>query len=333
MTMVSFGDLAQSFLLKSQMARLKADSGRITQELASGRVSDVGAAVSGDFSLLSGLARSHNLAKGYLGAAQEAAFHTGAVQTIVAHVAENTQALVSPLLLASQAGSPDQIDLAVTEARTRLDGVLAGLNTSLAGRTLLAGVTADGAAVRDTDTILSALRGQITGALTAEEAMARISDWFDDPAGFTALAYQGGADLADLAVSATEKVGLGPTANDAAFRSALKGLTAAALMNDPALGLPASAVQDFAQLAARQLIAGQDDLTQLAAQIGMTEGRIEAVQSRHSAEVLSFELAQAELLQGDPYRLATELEAVQTNLETVYAVTARLSRLSLTDFL
>ena len=57
------------------------------------------------------------------------------------------------------------------------------------------------------------------------------------------------------------------------------------------------------------------------------------MQSRNQAELLSLELAQSDLVGADPYRLATELEAVQTNLEMLYSITARLSRLNLTDFI
>ncbi len=45
------------------------------------------------------------------------------------------------------------------------------------------------------------------------------------------------------------------------------------------------------------------------------------------------EIARTELIGADPYDTATEMEAVQGQLETLYTVTARLSRLSLADFL
>ena len=74
-------------------------------------------------------------------------------------------------------------------------------------------------------------------------------------------------------------------------------------------------------------------MTQLAAKVGVSESRIDTAQSRNAADLLTLEMAEAELVTSDPYRTAAELEAVQTNLETVYAITARLSRLTLTDFL
>jgi flagellar hook-associated protein 3 FlgL len=45
------------------------------------------------------------------------------------------------------------------------------------------------------------------------------------------------------------------------------------------------------------------------------------------------EIARADLVAIDPFEAATRMEAAQTQLETLYSVTARLSRLSLVDFL
>ena len=100
-----------------------------------------------------------------------------------------------------------------------------------------------------------------------------------------------------------------------------------------ALPLPLLESKALARLSAEALLTGQEKVTNLAARLGISEGRIEAAQSRNAADLLAHEMAQADLIRSDPERLAMELEAVQTNLETVFAITARLSRLSLTDFL
>ena len=39
------------------------------------------------------------------------------------------------------------------------------------------------------------------------------------------------------------------------------------------------------------------------------------------------------MTEADPYRTATDLQAAQTRLETLYVLTARLSRLNLTEYL
>jgi flagellar hook-associated protein 3 FlgL len=105
------------------------------------------------------------------------------------------------------------------------------------------------------------------------------------------------------------------------------------LINDTALPITLTNMQQFAVMAGERVMTGNDSLIQLAAKIGTSEARIDTALSRNAAEKLTLEIATAELVQSDPFTLATELEAVQTNLETLYAVTARLSRLNLTDFI
>jgi flagellar hook-associated protein 3 FlgL len=190
-----------------------------------------------------------------------------------------------------------------------------------------------GAAVTDSDAVLAALRIELAGATTAEDAMNRISTWFDSPTGYGATAYIGGAPPEAVAVSPTDTVWLGPTATEPGFREILKGLAAAALVDDGTLAFSDSEARSLAKMSGEQLLNAHETLATLGARIGVSEGRIEAAQARNSAEISSIEIAKSELLDSDPYKVATELEAVQTNLEMMYTITARLSTLHLTDFL
>jgi flagellar hook-associated protein 3 FlgL len=67
--------------------------------------------------------------------------------------------------------------------------------------------------------------------------------------------------------------------------------------------------------------------------IGTLEARIETATARNSAETSALEMARNEIIAVDPYKAATDLSAAQTQLETLYTVTARLSRLSLAGYL
>jgi len=331
--MVSFGDLAQSYLMKAQTSRLKGETGRITQELASGRLSDVAKSLSGDLGRLSALTRSQDLASGYVTAAQEGAFRASALQRTLGVLSESAQSLAPDLLSATLNGGSAALSLLASRGADRFDAALSALNTSVAGRNLFSGTAVGSTAVAPANTILTALRAEIVGATTPDEVFTRISAWFDAPAGFQTLAYGGGPPVTDLAVSPDDTAWLGVTANDPAVREALKGFAAAALINDPGVSLVPSDMRVFARLAGESLIGGNDALIALSARVGMSEQRIDTALSRNAAEKLTLEMATAELVQSDPFILATELEAVQTNLETLFAVTARLSRLSLTDFM
>ena len=76
-----------------------------------------------------------------------------------------------------------------------------------------------------------------------------------------------------------------------------------------------------------------DGLVTLTAEIGFDQQRIATFRTEKEAEAMAVEMAIATRTSIDPALAAVELEAVQTNLETLYAVTARISRLSLADFI
>jgi flagellar hook-associated protein 3 FlgL len=345
MTMVSFGDLAQSYLLKTQTSKFKSETGRITLELSSGRLADVAKSLSGDMGRLSALTRSHDLAKGYLTAAQEGAFRASAMQRVISKISDGAQTLASQLLSSPQNESQTTLTFQARLGADQLEAALSALNTSTSGRSLFSGVATNKAAVVSANTILTELRADISRlrtdigrAPTPDEVMGRISTWFDTPTTTTPPSifgptYSGGQPTDDMAVSPDDTAWLGLTANDPAFRETLKGFAATALINDPGIFLLPSEGRAFARLAGERMLAGNDALIAVSASLGVSEARIETAISRNSAEMLTLEMATADLVQSDPFSLATELEAVQTNLETLYAITARISRLSLTDFM
>jgi flagellar hook-associated protein 3 FlgL len=81
------------------------------------------------------------------------------------------------------------------------------------------------------------------------------------------------------------------------------------------------------------LAEGASARAHMAGRLGTTEGQIAAAATRNSAEVAALEIARNGLVSVDPYEAATRLEAAQSQLEALYTATARLSRLSLVDFL
>jgi flagellar hook-associated protein 3 FlgL len=80
------------------------------------------------------------------------------------------------------------------------------------------------------------------------------------------------------------------------------------------------------------LLAAKDRLVALRAGVGDAEAAIDRARP-HASERAAAELASAAIVEADPFRAAAELQAVQGQLETLYAVTARLTRLSLTEYL
>lgn len=333
MTMVSFGDLAQSFLLRHNMARLKADVARSSQEVASGRVHDIGAAVHGDHSKLTSISYARKMTEGYKSAASDAAFKNDAVQNVIEALNSSSQDLVAQLLSAPMAGESNQIALTAEDATSRFSAALSSLNTSISGQSLFAGTKTNGDAVGNAETILAALRQEIAGVSNTDEALAKVKAWFDTPDGFESTAYLGGEPHQSIQVSATDRLWAGPTANDPAFRAVLSGLAMASLLTDQNLTMTSAARAELAQKTGEYLTDGQNKLIHLGARVGVVEARTSKAQADNMSSLLQYELEQSDIVSSDKYRSAIELEAAQTNIETLYAMTSRLSQLSLAEVL
>lgn len=107
----------------------------------------------------------------------------------------------------------------------------------------------------------------------------------------------------------------------------------AALLDRGILSGNTTGRQDLAQRAGLSLLTSADERAHLQAHLGRHEAQLSAAETRNGAETSALDIARASILSVDPYEAASQLEATQTRLETIYALTARLSRLNLVDFL
>lgn len=333
MPTVTLGDLAHSFMLRRQAVTLKAEAQRLSTEMVTGTAADTGRKLAGDFATLGGIDSSLARLQGFKQASDEAAAMASGIQSVLA-VIDDLAGKTAPLLLtAGTAGTAPLIDPAGDTALLQFEAVVSSLNTTFAGRALLSGVETGSAAVVHAETILLAVEAASLGAASPEDLETAVNTWFDDPAGYASVAYLGGALLAPLGVGPTDRVSLGVTANDPAIRDTLKGLALGALLGRGVFAGDSDLRGRVARLAAESLIESQSGRTGLAAEVGTAEARIEAAAARNAAEKTALQIARVDLLGVDSYETATSLEAAQTQLETLYSLTERISRLSLMDYL
>ncbi|MES2665729.1 MAG: flagellin [Pseudomonadota bacterium] len=332
MTMISLGDMAQSMMLRRQNATLKSAMQAAANALTTGKVADVGRAVRGDFSPLAGLDASLARLSGYRAATTEAGLLAGVMQTALGTIATLSGELASSLLTASSSAQTAQVDAVGTDARQRLDTALSALNTRFADSAVFSGVAADRAPLPDADSLLTAAEAATASAQSAADIEAAVTTWFADPAGFAAT-YLGGPSRSDLPIGPGETATLDITATDPALRSTLAGLVMGALLDRGALSGQPEARSDLARRAGAGLMQAASDRTLLQARLGLTEARIDQAATRNAAETSALEIARLGLVEADPYEAAARLEAAETQLQSLYTITARLSRLSLVDYI
>ncbi len=334
MNFASIGDLAQSFQTRRQNATLKAQVATLSNELASGRVSDTAAAVSGDFAPIAGIQSALSSLKSYKITSNEAAVVAEAFQSVLLTI-QSTSSELGPAVLASgNSAQPAILMTTSVDAREKLDGAVSRLNMQVAGRSLFAGAALDKPALAGADVIMADVMSSISGLTTATDISAAVDTWFGPGGGFETAAYLGAATPATgFQLAPGETAQITATAQDSSIRDILKGFVLSSIVAEGGLSGSTAEATALMTMGAEQLITAQDDLAVLQSAVGSIQARIDRATTSNSAEISALEIARGNILGVDPYEVATRLEETRTQLETLYAITARSSRLSLVDFL
>lgn len=335
MSYVSIGDMAQTYMIRRQNSELKNTATRLTNELSTGQTTDVAKRFSGDFSIVSSIETSLTSLQSYKSAANEAGQFSTIMQTTLEVVQSQTTAAVSALLLTSNSANQTQIDNTASNVRQKFDAVVSSLNTQAGGRSIFAGAATDGPAIASANVIIAELQIVIAAETTAAGVETAVNTWFDAPSGgYETVGYLGSTTpLVPFKIGAHQEADVSIMATDTEIRDTLKGLALAALVSEGALAGDALEQALLLKNAGAALLSVGDRLTGMRANLGTVEAQIETVSTQTASEISALEIVKTELLSVDPYSAASELEAVQTQLETLYAITARMSRLSLVDFL
>ncbi len=331
--LVSIGDLAQTLVLKRQNTAAKAGMEALTTALTTGRVADAGGHLGGNFGPLAGLDTSLTRLKAFAGVTAEAARIGDGIQGVLQLVDDVARALSPALLTAGDGGAGSILNGAALQAEQALGQVVGALNTRVADRSLMAGVATDRPALVDGGNLLAQAEAVVAGSTSAGAVEAALEAWLADPAGFQADAYRGGDPPSALPVAEGEEVQFDVTAADPALRATLKGVLMGALLARGVLAGQPAAQAALARRAGESLAETAPDRAHLSARIGITEQRIAAAEARNSAEETALSLARNGLVGVDGYDTATALQEAQARLEMLYTLTARLSRLSLSDYM
>jgi flagellar hook-associated protein 3 FlgL len=335
MALISTSDIANSLFLRRSSTALKQALAQSRQELTTGRAADPVAALRGQTGPLAALERNRSLLEAYATATAESGLHTDAQQTALARVSGATSDTFGQILALGPSPGRHMVDPVARNARGAFEQTVIALNTRLSDRSLFAGAASDRPALAPAADILAALVAETAGATSATEATALVDAWFDTPGGgFETMAYLGATTPAGpVAVAPGDAIRLEITAARDELRPALKGLALAALVAE---GVPGTTHEERAALletAGQRLLSAQTGVTGLMAELGAAEARIAAAAVRNTAERTAMELAVNDLIGVDPFDAATRLEDTRGRIEALFAITGRLQRLSLTEFL
>lgn len=334
MTISSVGDLAISTQLRRDTARTSNNITRLTSELSSGVSTDLATRFKGDFGALSGLERGISRSESFkvVIAEQRLVFST---QQATLEKLRGLGELAGTFLTLPESANATLIDNAGAEALASFNTAFGSFNAQIGGKTIFSGVDTDRPALEDAEIVLSAIEAELVtaGAATASDVETVVTAWFSVGGGFDTVGYLGGPEMNGTRISESETTQAPITAAAQEIRDQFAALTLGALLGRNVLSGNLEEQGNLIQTAAENLLAASEGLVSLQSRLGTVENQIERASVEVTTEGDALQLARASLIEIDPYEAAIELQGAETQLQAIYAITARLSRLSLVDYI
>lgn len=326
------GDLSQHLFLRRQTAASRGEVTALSNALATGLVSDRARHLGGQTAPLAAIEASLQRLATYDQTIAGAATRADAMQSVLARVDGAAQSARADLLQALSGGAT-ALDAAAVSGRAAFEDAVNALNTRIGDRSLFSGTATDRPALLDPDDLLAAAKAAFAPATEPAAIATALDAWFADPAGFTASAFLGSSATAEIKLADDITLSLPVTAADPDLHGTLKGLVLAALLGETGFARDRVAQTALASLAGAALTAAGDGRTAAAGRLGLVQERIATAETRNGAEATALGIARADLIAVDGYDTASRLAEAESRLQTIYTLTARLSSLSLVNFL
>ncbi len=341
-------DVLRTRGLAAQQNQVKTQLDRAQTELTTGYRLDREVASGGDVSRITAIDRSIAAIDSRLpliGLARERATVTQdaleAVQALAKDVGLN---LVNDVTV----GDVGTAVITAREARDRLEAMLGALNVTFAGRPLFGGGQADVLPMGGADELITFVRTALDSSADIADALLAVDDFFDPPdplvrpstfpgpETYDADFFRGTVDAVSppVEVAPGERVAYAVRGDAAAIKDLLKNMAIAAATQDStfyAANTPERT--ELFSTVGKRMIEGDGDMATLRAELGLSQARIERGETRATAERTTLNVARNEITQVDPYEAATRVTDLETRLQMIYEITARLSRLSFVNFM
>jgi flagellar hook-associated protein 3 FlgL len=221
-------------------------------------------------------------------------------------------------------GDTISLDIAAREAEGAIGQLFSTLNTRLGDRYLFAGDATDTPPFDGTDQLISDVRAIAASAAGTIDFNAQIDAYFDAQTG----PYQQGIYAGTSNISDADSI----NAIHPALTELVKGLSILSL----AQSNPNIAIIDndptILQTAASKLLAAASGITNLQADQGFKQERIEREQNTLNTEETILTLSFEQITGRDQFEAASELRQLETNLEASFLVTSRLADLQFLNF-
>lgn len=328
-------DLASGLMLQGQGARMKAAFAAAGSAVSSGLKPDLAAATGGDYRNLFSIDNELSRIESRTASLTLSLGRAEATGRVLEHFREAGDTQAPQLVAAAERGDMASLRIEAGNSLLQFQSAVAALNTTLGGRTLLAGTATDRPATISADQMLQQLEALTAGAPDAATVQTLVEDYFLSPAGgYATGAYQGATmDVPQAAIAPGDQVKVQLRADDPAIRQGLRDLAMVALVARGTLAASPDEQRNLVSAAGTGMLAGQAAIVALRSDLGHAEERVADAISGQAAEKSALNITRNGIVVTDPYEAAAEFQALEGQLQSHYLVTSRLSQMSLMQFL
>jgi len=212
------------------------------------------------------------------------------------------------------------------EANGAFLDMTSALNTAYAGQSLFSGTSTDRPAIGDPAALLAGAKAVFAAAADTASGVDAVLDFFRSDTGGYASSVVATLPTSGEVVGAAFTQSRLATALDPALRTGLAGAALAAIAKDTGSG-------EVARSAMQTLTQASGEGVELRARIGTQSAHLDRAAQNFTAQAEAGVMDQKRMEGIDPYQSAVELIQLQTQAEQIYLMTARLSKLSLVNYL
>jgi flagellar hook-associated protein 3 FlgL len=334
--------------LRQSVVRLQSELRDRTEELSTGKHSDIGIVLGNRASRLVSLRVQHSALQSMSDANDIIASRLDTTQNKLESIQSTAEDLLNSLLVSSTSNSDaTTIRLAGEDG---LSTMISELNASLGGDYLFAGTNTATKPITDYYGVGSTSKQALDAAFattfgfaqssssvssiggTAMQAFldTQFASLFDDPAWRNDWSSASDQELIDR-ISPTSTHQTSVSANDTVFRQLAGAFTMLADLGTENLG--ADAYEVVTEQAGDLLRSAISGLTDMRADIGLVQSDIEDANTQMSLQMDLFTTQVGNLENVDSYEVTTRLNELETQLEIAYSLTARLQDMSLARYL
>lgn len=335
MNFIGVPDLLTSGQTSRTISKVSQDLARVTQELSSGLQSNLVEASGGDPTRLYSIERELRMNEVRQFTVSQAQGRSSVTQAALTKVQNAVSDIGAPLLAAVSMNDQQSSQVIATGARNAFSETVAALNSRFGDRSLFAGAAVDGPALADPDVILAEIAAAVAGATTSTDVLSAIDTYFSDPTGFQTTGFLGSAENAsDVELDDGEIVSFAVRADAPEIRDVLSALAIAVIGAEGGFaGDSPEARLVLLGEAGRQTISATGEIIARRGELGIVEERIDEAAVRIEAEDSLLQQARSSIMARDPFEAAIELSTIETQIQTIFSITGRLSALTLTNFI